>query len=62
MEAMSKYVEVCVDLLQAIELKTVELYDGNFIINDRVILYCPWCGKKLPEYINVWIRNDEADD
>jgi hypothetical protein len=52
---MTKTVEICVDMLAAIEHKYITLDDGEYLIYNPEeccveLSYCPFCGRELINY------------
>ena len=58
---MGKYIKLCVDMMGAIERKIVTLDDGEYLIEQCEISYCPWCGKELLNYEKVAMGDLESE-
>jgi hypothetical protein len=57
-----KYVRLCVDMLGAIESKMVELSDGEYMIFNVEISFCPFCGKKLQNFEKIARGDLESEE
>ena len=59
----AKYIELCVDMLGAIELRDVKLDDGQYLFGENGIemSYCPFCGKELVNWESVAMGDLEPD-
>lgn len=60
-EYKPKYIKICVDMIGAIEMGMVVLSDGEYLIQDTEIAYCPFCGKKLLNSDKVAMGEIEGD-